>query len=763
MGGQVHIANKNSNVDYDYGAYDSFEAIPETLYDTVQVGKTIGVVDETGKIKEYWWQMQEDGTYGWCEKGISREEVEAILDNYTAKDDIKKEVINVLTAADTAPDDMEDGDLYIAKTASKLYKWSEESDDWIEQTPDIEVIYKTLDENEMYVWNGTEFSEVGGDDPVVIDDTIYVGKDYDIPAAAADLPAGTYTAIVLEHVLESVILTSIGDLTEQEFIQFLKYDISGNTLSLKDCETLVANIETIPIDLNELGFKVTDEQMDYIEEHEIGYISGSFDREAERFTLLKISNDEMLLQTRKGWASMRFPIDEPVSPWTIKDVWEWHFYDYQGHKHTINEIEGAEDLIDHTIEDKPALGKLLITLNANDPDTSNHRKFLIEREVLQAPNDCTMKIDGTAVTPSDTAINKTTTTGSITLHCDTSGATIYYTTDGSDPTESNTRSTYSQALTFNQDETGESKTSTKTMKFVSEKNGEYSNVKTQQFVITRKIGAVTISASGNANSASRTITLSCATANNSLKIYYRSKASSVASWDGIAFAEYDANSKPTANVRTDFQAYATIDNTWEDSAQASLTIEHTVKAPTITKTGNKYSTGGTGDKRTITLACETSGATIYYQLGGTSGEWTAYTEPFELSSTTHVYVKATKSGWNNGTADENIVLGTAFTHAGVSGRTTADATTLGAMTIETRAASPAATYTFANNTGAAAYIWLFVPKEQTISHMYNDADFDQKSTFNESSSNVTIDGKEYKWYRSKEAMPSGESTRLRIV
>lgn len=346
LGGQVHIANKNSNVDYDYGAYESFEDIPQTLYDTVQVGKTIGIVNESGKITEYWWQMQSDGTYGWVEKGISRAEIEAILDEYTAQEDVKKEVINVLTAANSAPENAEDGDLYIAKTANKLFQWSEDDDDWIEQTPDIEVIYKTLDENEMFVWNGTEFSEVGGDDPVIIDDTIYVGKEFTIPMAAAGLPAGTYTAIVLERVESGVMLTSIGDLGKIAFIKWLRA-LTNNKLALRDAlnKTNAMLNDNTPINLEDLGVKLTEEDMDYIEEHEIGYTSGTYDRETARYTLLKISNDEMFLQTREGWASMRFPIAHPVSPWTIKDVWEWHYYDYKGHKHSIDEIEGLEDLI----------------------------------------------------------------------------------------------------------------------------------------------------------------------------------------------------------------------------------------------------------------------------------------------------------------------------------------------------------------------------------------------------------------------------------
>lgn len=57
LGNQITLKNKNSNIDRDYGPYENktLEEIAEELKDTLQIGKTIGVI-ESGKVVEYWWQ-----------------------------------------------------------------------------------------------------------------------------------------------------------------------------------------------------------------------------------------------------------------------------------------------------------------------------------------------------------------------------------------------------------------------------------------------------------------------------------------------------------------------------------------------------------------------------------------------------------------------------------------------------------------------------------------------------------------------------------
>lgn len=61
LGNQITLKNVNSNVDRDYGPYKdkSLDEIANLLKDTIQIGKTIGII-ENGIIYEYWWQKVDD-------------------------------------------------------------------------------------------------------------------------------------------------------------------------------------------------------------------------------------------------------------------------------------------------------------------------------------------------------------------------------------------------------------------------------------------------------------------------------------------------------------------------------------------------------------------------------------------------------------------------------------------------------------------------------------------------------------------------------
>ena len=85
-------------------------------------------------------------------------------------------------------------------------------------------------------------------------------------------------------------------------------------------------------------------------------------------------------------------------------------------KQYIEEHSGG----DISIEDKPALGKLLVTLN---PDKPNQEQYLVSRDPYEAPSAPTMTAGG------DYNGSKT-----ITITRVTSGSTVYYTTDGTTPT-----------------------------------------------------------------------------------------------------------------------------------------------------------------------------------------------------------------------------------------------------------------------------------------------------------------------------------------
>ncbi|MBR6947892.1 MAG: chitobiase/beta-hexosaminidase C-terminal domain-containing protein, partial [Muribaculaceae bacterium] len=65
----------------------------------------------------------------------------------------------------------------------------------------------------------------------------------------------------------------------------------------------------------------------------------------------------------------------------------------------------------------------------------------------------------------------------------------------------------------------------------------------------------------------------------------------------------------------------------------------TVATPTFTPAAGTYT--GT---QTVTIACETEGATISYKIN--DGEYQAYNGPIEVAESCTITAKATKDGWN---------------------------------------------------------------------------------------------------------------------
>ena len=78
---------------------------------------------------------------------------------------------------------------------------------------------------------------------------------------------------------------------------------------------------------------------------------------------------------------------------------------------------------------------------------------------------------------------------------------------------------------------------------------------------------------------------------------------------------------------------------------SSEVVKETVATPTITPNGGELKYGN----NTVTIACATAGATIYYTIDGTepTTSSTKYTGAFTLSSNATVKAIAVKTGWNN--------------------------------------------------------------------------------------------------------------------
>lgn len=82
----------------------------------------------------------------------------------------EKEVVNVLSAGDTMPEDPSEGDRWIDLESNLLYSYSED-DGWGESDPDEGSVYITADTSHIYLWNGSEFVDSTGQP---VDNTLYV-------------------------------------------------------------------------------------------------------------------------------------------------------------------------------------------------------------------------------------------------------------------------------------------------------------------------------------------------------------------------------------------------------------------------------------------------------------------------------------------------------------------------------------------------------------------------------------------------------------
>ena len=155
-------------------------------------------------------------------------------------------------------------------------------------------------------------------------------------------------------------------------------------------------------------------------------------------------------------------------------------------KRYIEERKGG----DIAIEDKPALGKLLVTLN---PDKPNQEQYLVARDEYTAPANPTFSPASGGSGNGSLAV---------TISTATSGATVRYKINGGS-WQTGT------SVTLQQDTAQESKAYTIIAKSV--KDGLESDEVTASYTVNRKVATPAISANGDQYSTARTVTITCDT------------------------------------------------------------------------------------------------------------------------------------------------------------------------------------------------------------------------------------------------------------
>lgn len=217
--------------------------------------------------------------------------------------------------------------------------------------------------------------------------------------------------------------------------------------------------------------------------------------------------------------------------------------------------------------------------------------------------------------PAGTYINSV----SVALTAQTSGASIRYTTDGTTPSETN-GTLYSGALTL---------TSTTTVKAVEYIPGLLNASAVATRIFTLKAATPTVSQAGGEFNSDFSVTLSTTT--SGADIYYILGAAGAVRYTG-------AIPITQSTILRAYTVRAGMVNS-DETSQQSYSLK--VKAPYF-----GGSTAASENSNTVTIHCETPGATIYYGIGSTSPV-TPYTGPITLNQSDYVTAVAGKSGWNS--------------------------------------------------------------------------------------------------------------------
>ena len=221
----------------------------------------------------------------------------------------------------------------------------------------------------------------------------------------------------------------------------------------------------------------------------------------------------------------------------------------------------------------------------------------------------------------------------VSIACATEGATIYYTTNGATPTTSSTK--YTGAITVN---------SAMTIKAIAVKEGNYTNseVATASYTIKARevVATPTFSPAGGAVQEGATVSIACAT--EGATIYYTTNGATPTT----ASTKYTG--AITVNSAMTIKAIAVKDGYYTNSAVASAS--YTIKAPEVVAAPTFSPAGGEiQEGATVTIACATSGATIYYTTNGATPTTssTKYTGAITVNSAMTIKAIAAKSGSTN--------------------------------------------------------------------------------------------------------------------
>ena len=242
----------------------------------------------------------------------------------------------------------------------------------------------------------------------------------------------------------------------------------------------------------------------------------------------------------------------------------------------------------------------------------------------------TISIPGQTASPTFTpAAGTYSTAQNVALSCATSGATIYYTVDGSQPTSAS--SVYSAPIPI---------ATSETIKAMAVAAGSTNSlVASATFTFQSPAAAPTFSPAGGSFTTAQSVTLTSTTPG--AVIYYTLDGSTPSSSSTVYSTPIGVAASETIKaiaVATNYSASSV------SSAVYAITIPGVTASPTFSPTGSTYTAA-----QSVTLASATSGATIYYTLDGStpSSSSNVYSTPIGVGASETIKAIATSSGNSN--------------------------------------------------------------------------------------------------------------------
>ncbi len=239
-----------------------------------------------------------------------------------------------------------------------------------------------------------------------------------------------------------------------------------------------------------------------------------------------------------------------------------------------------------------------------------------------------------AAAPVDIKVSNIADGKSVILTSETSNAKIYYTTNGTEPTETSTA--YTNTINFKEEGVYQ-------IKAIAVLNNAKSPVVTNTVSITKAAMPLASKESGNAISGTK---IRLSSNENDGIIYYTTNGSEPDLNSSVYSSEIELT-KNNGNEVTIKAITAKSGFAVSDTSTFTYNLKEAVAMPQITVENNN-------GVKTVTMSCETEGADIYYTTDGTSpglGK-TEYTTPLVLSKEGNYIIKAVAV--KNGSTDSQV-------------------------------------------------------------------------------------------------------------